>query len=273
MVSSQENFVTSSRWINEFVKKDRLKSDIDSTIGMRISENMGGMEAPLSHIEGHGFELDAYLTPAQMVSGDFYDFSFIDDRKKVYFCLGDVSGKGVGAALFMSMSKVSLNKTLNSNPNMEVNDLVSSVNRELSKNNTSCMFLTLIVGIMDIETGIIHITNAGHNFPYIKKTNGELICLDEVNGPMVGTFENASFTQQSIKLDHGDILIFYTDGVTDAQNLDEEFYEENRLERLLKDQLFSSSHHVIDSITNDVMAFIGKQGQFDDITIISLRYS
>ena len=88
---------------------------------------------------------------------------------------------------------------------------------------------------------------------------------------MVGTFENPSFGQQSIKLDSGDTLIFYTDGVTDAQDLNEEFYEQDRLEKVLKGQQFSSSGHIIDSITNK--DFMGEQNQFDDITIVTLHFS
>ena len=224
-------------------------------------------------IKGQGFELEAYLEPAQMMSGDFYDFSFIDNKKKIYFCLGDVSGKGVGAALFMSMTKTLLNKTLDSDPNMDVKDLVSIVNRELSINNASCMFVTLAVGIMDIETGELYITNAGHNSPYIKKSNGELILLESVDGPMVGTFKDISFKQQSIKMGYGDILVLYTDGVTDAQDISENFYSEDRLEKILGKGEFSSALHVIDTINKDIMDFIGKQDQFDDITILSLRYT
>ncbi len=249
------------------IKNQNDKIAQDLLLGQKVQMDM------LPHkITDQGFELDAYLNPAQMMSGDFYDFSFLDDKKKVYFCIGDVSGKGVGAALFMSMTKVSINNTLNSNPDMPVKDIVSIVNRELSKNNASCMFVTLIVGIMDIETGKVDIANAGHNFPYIKKANGELVLLEKVDGPVVGTFEEASFEQQSVRLDHEDTLIFYTDGVTDAKNLNGDFYEENRLERVLGKDRFSSSLHVINAITDDVMNFIGKQDQFDDITIISLRY-
>lgn len=250
------------------IKNQNDKMAEDLLLGQKVQTDM----LP-EKIKGQGFELDAYLKPAQMVSGDFYDFSFLDNKKKIYFCLGDVSGKGVGAALFMSMTKVSLNKTLNSNPNMQAMDLVSILNKELSRNNTSCMFVTLIVCILDIETGMVHITNAGHNSPYIRKASGELILLDQVDGPMVGTFEEISFKQQSIKLDHGDILISYTDGITDAQNLNKDFYKEERLEKVLREKQFSSSLHVINAITHDVMNFIGKQDQFDDITIISLRYS
>ncbi len=245
-------------------QNEKLASDL--LIGQKVQ-----MDMLPDKISGQDFELDAYLSPAQTVSGDFYDFSFLGGDKKVYFCIGDVSGKGVGAALFMSMAKVSLHKTLH--PDRGVGELVSRVNKELSRNNGSCMFVTLVVGIMDIETGMLYITNAGHNPPYLKKADGGLVLLDEVNGPMVGTFEDISFQQQSIRLSPGDTLFLYTDGVTEAQNSKEEFYEDSRLKNLLEKQIFSSPHHMVKSVINDVTNFIGDTNQFDDITILSLNYS
>ncbi len=246
------------------IQNDRLANDL--LIGQKVQ-----MDMLPDRIEGQDFQLDAYLSPARTVSGDFYDFSFLGNGKKIYFCIGDVSGKGVGAALFMSMVKVSLHKTLD--PNRGVGDLVSRVNRELIKNNASCMFVTLIVGVMDIKTGKVSITNAGHNPPYLKKANGDIVLLDEVNGPMVGTFEGISFKEQSIELSPGDALLLYTDGVTEAQNSKGEFYRDDRLYDLLKKQVFPSPRHMINSVTNDVMSFIGDAKQFDDITILSLSHS
>ena len=245
------------------IQNEKLANDL--IIGQKVQ-----MDMLPDKIEGQGFQLDAYLNPAQIVSGDFYDFSFFGNEKKIYFCIGDVSGKGVGAALFMSMAKVSLHKTLDSNKG--VGNLVSLVNKELTKNNTSCMFVTLIVGVMDIKTGRVHITNAGHNPPYLKKADGSLVLLDEVNGPMVGAFDDVSFKEQSIDLSPGDMLFFYTDGVTEAQNSREEFYEESRLHDLLKKRTFPTPRHMIGVVTDDVMNFIGDAKQFDDITILSLGY-
>ncbi len=247
------------------IKKQNDKLARDLLIGQKVQ-----MDMLPDKIQGKGFDLDAYLRPAQTVSGDFYDFAFVGCNK-IYFCVGDVSGKGVGAALFMSMTKVSLNKTLDQTNVVE--ELVTSVNKELAQNNASCMFVTLAVGIMDIETGNVHITNAGHNPPYLKKANGEVVLLEKINGPLVGAFEEAKFEQQSIKMSQGDTLLFYTDGVTEAQNSKEEFYEETRLEKLLKHQEFSSPKHMVNSISKDVMTFIGETSQFDDITILSLKYS
>ena len=248
------------------IKKQNEKLASDLIAGQKVQRDM----LP-EKIEGQGFELDAYLNPAQTISGDFYDFSFIGD-KRIYFCIGDVSGKGVSAALFMSMTKVFLNKTLSPNSNMQVKDLVSIVNTELFKNNASCMFVTLIVGIMDIETGMVHITNAGHNPPYIKKVDGRLVLLKDTNGPLIGTFEDATFNQQSIRLHHGDTLLFYTDGVIEAQNPKEEFYKQARLESILREQHFSSPKDMVKTIAEDVVKFTENANPFDDVTLVSVRY-
>ena len=246
------------------IKKQNDKHARDLLMGKKVQ-----MDMLPNKINGEQFVLDAYLSPAQTVSGDFYDFSFVGNDK-LYFCVGDVSGKGIGAALFMSMAKVSLNKTLT--PSIVVSELVENVNKELSRQNTSCMFVTLAVGIMDLRMGTIHITNAGHNPPYLKKANGELILLEKIDGPLIGTFAEAKFEQQFIQMSKQDILLFYTDGVTEAQNSKEEFYEDERLKKLLECQQFSSPRQMVKIISEDVVVFMEKADQFDDITLLSLQY-
>ena len=221
-------------------------------------------------IEGNGFALEAFLKPAQSVSGDFYDFSIMRDGK-VYFCVGDVSGKGIPASLFMSVTKALLNKVLDQTN--QTKDIIDRVNNELFLNNDSNMFVTLVLGIMDLKTGAVLITNAGHNLPYIKKWSGELICLEKVQGPLVGTFEDIEFGQQSIQMSKGDILLFYTDGVTEAQNIRDEFYEDERLETLLKQNKFVSAQQMTNTVFRSVTRFIGRADQFDDITILSFQYT
>ena len=242
---------------------DKLAQDL--RIGQKVQTDM--LPDP---IEGDGFTLEAFLKPAQSVSGDFYDFSMIQDGK-VYFCVGDVSGKGIPASLFMSMSKALLSKVLDQTD--QTKDIITRVNNELSLNNDSNMFVTLVIGVMDLNTGKLLITNAGHNLPYIKKDTGELICLEEIQGPLVGTFEGIEFKQQSIQMDKGDMVLFYTDGVTEAQNIRDEFYDDDRLEDLLKKNEFETAKDMTNSVFRSVLRFIGRADQFDDITILSFQYT
>ena len=242
---------------------DKLAQDL--RIGQKVQLDM--LPDP---IEGAGFNLEAFLKPAQSVSGDFYDFSLMQDGK-VYFCVGDVSGKGIPASLFMSVSKSLLNKILDQTD--QTKDIITRVNRELSLNNDSNMFVTLILGIMDLKTGKLLITNAGHNLPFIKKQSGELICLDKIQGPLVGTFEDIEFEQQIIKLAKGDMVLLYTDGVTEAQNIRDEFYEDDRLEELLNQNKFETASDMTNTVIRSVLRFIGRADQFDDITILSFQYT
>ena len=242
---------------------DKLAQDL--RIGQKVQLDM--LPDP---IEGEGFNLEAFLKPAQSVSGDFYDFSLMQDGK-LYFCVGDVSGKGIPASLFMSVSKSLLNKILDQTD--QTKDIITRVNRELSLNNDSNMFVTLILGIMDLKTGKLLITNAGHNLPFIKKQSGELICLDKIQGPLVGTFEDMEFEQQSIELAKGDMVLLYTDGVTEAQNIRDEFYEDDRLEELLKQNEFETASDMTNTVIRSVLRFIGRADQFDDITILSFQYT
>ena len=242
---------------------DKLAQDL--RIGQKVQMDM--LPDPIT---GEGFTLEAFLKPAQSVSGDFYDFSMIRDGK-VYFCVGDVSGKGIPASLFMSMSKALLSKVLDQTD--QTKDIITRVNNELSLNNDSNMFVTLIIGVMDLNTGKLLITNAGHNLPYIKKHTGELVCLEEIQGPLVGTFEGIEFKQQSINMDEGDMVVFYTDGVTEALNIRDEFYDDDRLKDLLEKNEFETAKDMTNSIIRSVLRFIGRADQFDDITILSFQYT
>ncbi len=247
----------------ETIKKQKEQMENDLVLGQKVQIEM--LPAPLT---SDYFDLQAYLQPAMIVSGDFYDHFFIT-KDTVYFCIGDVSGKGVAAALFMSMAKIHLSKGLNTK--IQVSELVASVNKELSSNNDSCMFLTLIVCIVDLKTGTVQITNAGHNPPYLKRKDGSLTELSKIHGPLVGTFNDAKFSQQEIKIDSGDTLVFYTDGVVESQNKNKDFYGTPRLHNLLQNSV-SSNEKIIDTIVSDIDAFIQGANQFDDITIMSFKY-
>lgn len=242
---------------------DKLAQDL--RIGQKVQMDM--LPDP---IKGDGFNLEAFLKPAQSVSGDFYDFS-LQHGGKVYFCVGDVSGKGIPASLFMSISKALINKVLDQTD--QTKDIVTRVNNELSVNNDSNMFVTLVLGIVDLKTGELLITNAGHNLPYIKKHSGELICLEKVQGPLVGTFEDMEFEQQSIQMEEGDIVLFYTDGVTEAQNIRDQFYDDDRLKELLEQNQFETADDMTNTVFRSVLRFIGRAEQFDDITILSFQYT
>ena len=250
----------------ETIKKQQERVARDMVTGQQVQMNM----LPDS-IDSESFLVDAILKPAQMVAGDFYDFSFAGlNKNKFYFSIGDVSGKGIPAALFMSATKALINKTVDQTYSSK--EIVEKVNKELASNNTRCMFVTLILGVVDIKTHECEMTNAGHIPLYIKRSSGNLEVWDKTDGPLLGIVNDATYTSQKIKLGYGDKIVCYTDGITEAQNNQKEFYGESRLEELLRKKSFENPKEVIEQVADSVTNFIDGAAQFDDITVLSFKY-
>ena len=151
-------------------------------------------------------------------------------------------------------------------------EIVNRVNLELCRNNSRCVFVTLVLGVVDLKTGRIELTNAGHNPPMIKYADGSLKILNITDGPVLGIFEDVIYTHQNIVLKKGDNIICYTDGVTEAQNLNQEFYGEDRLTKLLTEKELVKPKDIIETVAFDITRFINKAPQFDDITLLSFEY-
>lgn len=214
-------------------------------------------------------ELYAVLEPALEIGGDLYDFFLVDDHR-LCFVIGDVSGNGVPAALFMAMTKIMVKTRAASDPSPA--SIVTHVNDALSAENDSCMFVTLYLGILNLRDGTLLTTNAGHNPPLLKRRDGQFEWLTAQDGPLVGPMPGIAFKESLIELGPGDELFLYTDGVTEADNRRRELFGKDRLKHVL-DQ--SKAISVVDRI-NDVMkavrTFAGDAPQADDITILGIRY-
>ena len=249
------------------IKKQQDRLDRDLVTGQQVQMSM----LP-DAIETPKFSIDAILKPAQMVSGDFFDFSFVGHNKdKFYFSVGDVAGKGIPAALFMSATKAMIDKFIDQQYYNSF-EIVNRVNLELCRNNSRCVFVTLVLGVVDLKTGKVELTNAGHNPPMIKYADGSLKILNVTDGPVLGIFEDVIYTHQNITLKKGDNIICYTDGVTEAQNLNQEFYGEDRLTKLLSERELVKPKDIIETVAFDITRFIKKAPQFDDITLLSFEY-
>jgi sigma-B regulation protein RsbU (phosphoserine phosphatase) len=215
------------------------------------------------------FDIYAVIEPAREVGGDFYDFFFVDD---VHFCfaVGDVSGKGVPASLFMAITKT-LHKVAASK-GIRPDEILKELNHELSQSNENSMFVTIFCGVLDIRTGDVFYANGGHNPPILMKKGGEMSFLDLTGDIVVGVLEGATFKLKRFVLDPGDALFMYTDGVTEAMNTKDELYSCGRLEGALTARLQQSVQDMVVGITEDVIFFSGGAEQADDITIMALRY-
>jgi sigma-B regulation protein RsbU (phosphoserine phosphatase) len=215
-------------------------------------------------------DLFAVLDPAKEVGGDLYDFFFLDD-KKIVFAIGDVSGKGVPASLFMAITrtlfraKAVIGETASS--------IVTNINKELCKDNENAMFVTFFLGILDLETGEIDFCNAGHNYPYHLQYGRPPEILKQTHGTPLGLFEDMTYKSGKLTINPGDSVVLYTDGIPEAMNIDGTLFGDEKLTKLLSECDPSGSPKAItDKLLQQTKAFAGEAPQSDDITILVLTY-
>ena len=219
-------------------------------------------------------EIFAMMEPAREVGGDLYDFYDFDDGT-LCFLVGDVSGKGVPAALFMARTKnvIRLVSRLlrgadGSAPTPA--DIVTAVNRELCQDNVGMMFVTLFFGMLDPQTGDLRFTNAGHNPPYHLNGNG-LTPVTACKGRPLGVRDNSTYETGRLTLAPGEEIYLYTDGVTEAANRKDELFTEERLEAVLRDVAGHPANAIINAVADAVRSFADGALQSDDITALAIR--
>ena len=214
------------------------------------------------------FDIFAALVPAKEVGGDLYDFFFLDDDR-LCFAVGDVSGKGVPASLFMAVTKTLFRATAahGGTPG----EILARLNKEICRDNDSCMFVTFFCGILDIRTGQIDYSNGGHNLPYHLRGDG-VSPLGKFGHRALGLVEQSSYASGRVVLSPGEALLVYTDGVTEAMDSSDTLYSDRRLERFLASHRDSSPRQMIGDLIDDVRRFAGATPQSDDITALALHY-
>jgi sigma-B regulation protein RsbU (phosphoserine phosphatase) len=246
--------------------KERMESELN--IGRDIQMSMLPLEfPPFPH--RNDFTVFATLEPAREVGGDFYDF-FLIDEDRFCFCVGDVSGKGVPAALFMAVTKTLIKSRATND--FSPASILTHVNDEISQNNDSAMFVTLWLGILDVSTGEFLYTNAGHNPPYLKRSDGQSIRLDKRHGPVIGAVDGLVYGESKGQLESGDFVFLYTDGVTEAMDPDGTLYEEDRLVEILDSKPFETVEDMVAASTEDVWRFQAEAEQADDVTVLAVRF-
>ena len=248
------------------VEKSRMQSELEVATVIQHS-----LLPTINEIYPGRNEIDvsAYMETAKEVGGDFYDAFFVDSNR-IAFEIGDVSGKGVPAALFMATAKMTLQNCVRDIPNLA--DAVSAANTSLCARNEADMFVTLWVGILDLLTGEMTYVSAGHNPPVIVGKDGANY-LKTKNGFVLAGMEGIKYKENSFKLDKGDVLCLYTDGITEANNNANELFGEERLLRCFSDVGNLSSFKMLENVKNAVGAFVGDAPQFDDLTMLCFRYN
>lgn len=216
------------------------------------------------------FEIYGALESAKAVGGDLYDFFFIDDDN-LCFAIGDVSGKGIPASLFMAVTQTLARAK--SETCRSVSEIVSSTNKDLCRDNDMSMFVTYFMGILNVRTGEVTYCNAGHNRPYIiNKEKNTISQLPRIHGLPMGTFEKP-YTSEKTMLLPGDTIVLYTDGITEAFNSVNEPFGDERLRKLIDTNSNLTATELTNLILKEVKDFVNGAEQSDDITILILTFN
>jgi len=222
-------------------------------------------------------EVFAAIEPARMVGGDLYDFVLLDPEH-LSFAIADVSGKGVPAALFMAMTKEVLHTATLRYRNAldrvfnEANDKISAASEELGAGGANMMFVTVFAGILDLRSGMLLYVNAGHDAPFVIRAGAEPESLPLAGGPPLGTVDDFQYSIEQRQLAPGEMVLGYTDGVTEAQDSNQALYSAARLKQLLALAPATGSKAVVDFVRDDVRRFAAGAEQADDITLLAVRW-
>jgi len=216
------------------------------------------------------FEIYAKMIPASEIGGDFYDF-FMLDEEQLGFVIGDVSGKGMPAALFMAISQTLLKAIAFKVES--TNQCLNEVNYLLSQDNPKSMFVTLFYGILNIKSGNLEYSNGGHNSPFIITPDSNLTSLNHNGGCALGVNEKFEYQSNNILLKPGDSLVLYTDGIPEAINKNDEEYSDKQLRDFFKKCASNSSVQIINALIKEIESYTSGVQQSDDITAMVLKYN
>jgi sigma-B regulation protein RsbU (phosphoserine phosphatase) len=215
------------------------------------------------------FDIYARMVTAREVGGDFYDF-FLIDKYRLGISIGDVSGKGIAAAMLMAVSKTLLKATAFKGLPTDV--ILAEVNNILADESPPNMFVTGFYGVLDTRNGSFEYTNGGHNLPFIISEQGEVRQIENIGGMLLGAIPDSEYDSNIVSLKPGETILFYTDGITEAFNKNDEEYEEHRLSDVLKSKHSFDAEKIVRSVIDDVNNFADGVVQSDDITCMALKY-
>jgi len=258
------------KYIKDLTETTAAKERMESELKIAHDIQMGIVPRLVPPYTGNNeFDLYAVLQPAKEVGGDLYDFFFINDDL-LCLIIGDVSDKGVPAALFMAVTNTFIKAI--AEKATTPGEIISQVNKYISIDNESCMFVTMFCAILNIRTGELLYTNGGHNPPLLLHNTGEAEYLQLDSGMALGIDIDAEYIIESLTMQPGDVFVMYTDGVTEAFSKTGEMYEEDRLKQTTVSLQAFPVKDLTEGITSSVSSFSAGMPQSDDITILSVRY-
>lgn len=255
LINHNNNYIENLREIEG--EKERINAELE------IATKIQASTLPTESIETNDFIVTGYSKPAKEVGGDFFDYYQLDDDN-LAIVIGDASGKGIPAAILSMITQVIIKQILIHE--QDPSEILYSLNNQLSENNPESMFLTLWLGIYNRQTKKLTFSNAGHNPPLIKENN-EFKYLNVDSGIVLGIMEDFNYLREEKTLT--DEFILYTDGITDANNSDNEMYGEDRLLKFLNE--FESDDDPIIPLLNDISSFTKDEKQYDDMTLLYLK--
>jgi len=243
-----------------------VQQDLDTAA--RIQQKILPQDFP-AYPNREEFQIYAEMHTAKEVGGDFYDFFFLDDTH-LGFVVGDVSGKGIPASIYMAVSRTML-KAIASQIS-DPAECLSTVNTMLIPESDLTTFVTIFYGVLNTETGLVQYCNGGHNLPYHIKEDGTVAQVENTQGLLLGKIEPMEYETRELQLKPGEKILLYTDGLTEAMNENGEMYEEERLEEYLRKHPGDSDGKLLRGLIVDALKFINKANQSDDITLLVLEF-
>ena len=254
--------IENDRLLDERLEKRRMEEELKvaSEIQMRLQ--------PFAPPKIDGWDMTGVSFPCREIGGDYYDFIHRKRDSHLIVAFGDVSGKGTGAALLMSSLHAAVRAQ--SQTRASISEVMSEINQYIFENSPSNKFLTLFYGELDPDTGTLVYSNGGHNAPIFVRRGGEVERLDK-GGLPIGMMQGVVYQEASVAFDHGDVLVIYSDGITESINEREEEFDEDRLIQVVKDNLGRSASGVRDRIDEALSRFVGTTAPVDDMTLMIIK--
>lgn len=254
----------------EVRKLAQARAEGEMEAGRRIQ--MGMLPGAASVAGDSRFDLGALMVPARQIGGDLYDFFKIDERR-LFFAVGDVSGKGVPAALFMALGK-SLCKSYALRGETDIATIVNLANREISRDNPEMLFITMFAGILNLDTGEVQFCNAGHDTPYLLRKGAAPEAVASQGGPPLCVVEDFTYVTETLRLNPGDMLCVMTDGVSEAMDASGALLGAGRTKEILAaTQSGMSANEVVDELYKAVAKFVDVAEASDDLTVLAVRWN
>ena len=252
----------------DVVSKSQARVETELDMANKIQSQALPAVSELSGSTCRRFDLSAMMRPAREVGGDFFDFFYLDDTH-LALIVADVSDKGIAAALYMMMSKLMLDNKLAvcRSPGL----VLEEVNTQLNKKSMNGMFVTVWLGVLDLETGDLVTANAGHEYPIFKRGAGEFETFRDKHGFVLGGIDDMKYTETRYHLDAGDVLFVYTDGAVEANDVNGNQFGEERLLAALNRQKDAGMEALIGAAKREIDAFSAGAPQFDDITMLAFQ--